>query len=132
MGALAIFLGVLWELSGTPRVAIGGLEMHAPGYLVAVAVVYAGVSTTLTHLLGRPFVQVSDELHARGKRDVRIGARDADIAGLERLAQRVERLTGEFREFVEEQDAVMRERDFARPRAQAAADERRHRRGMVR
>jgi putative ATP-binding cassette transporter len=62
---LAIFLGVLWELSGTPRVAIGGLEMHAPGYLVAAAVVYAGISTTLTHLLGRPFVQVSDELHAR-------------------------------------------------------------------
>lgn len=62
---LAIFLGILWELSGTVRIAIGALEAHAPGYLVAAAVVYAGVSTTLTHLLGRPFVQVSDELHAR-------------------------------------------------------------------
>ena len=51
-----------------------------------------------------------------------IGARDRDFAGLQRLAQRIERLRGEFGEFVEEEHAVMRERDFARPRAQATAD----------
>ncbi len=44
-----------------------------------------------------------------------VGARDRDLAGLERLAQRVERLRLEFRQFVEEQHAVVRERDLARP-----------------
>ena len=39
---------------------------------------------------------------------------------------------GEFRHLVEEQHAVMRERNLARPRAQAAADQRRHRGGMMR
>ena len=43
-----------------------------------------------------------------------------------------EHLRGEFRHLVEEQHAVMRQRDFARPRAQAAADQRRHRGGMMR
>ena len=61
-----------------------------------------------------------------------IGARDRDLAGLERLAQRVERLRLEFRQLVEEQHAVMGERDFARPRVQAAADQRRHAGGVMR
>ncbi len=61
-----------------------------------------------------------------------IGARDRDFAGLQRLAQRVQRLRLEFRQFVEEQHAVMRERDFARPRVQAAADQRRHAGRMMR
>ena len=49
-----------------------------------------------------------------------------------RLAQRIERARLELRKLVEEQHAVVRERDFARPRAQAAADQRRHRGGMMR
>ena len=61
-----------------------------------------------------------------------VGARDRDLAGLERLAQRIEHLRLEFRQLVEEEHAVMRERDFARPRAQAAADQRRHAGGMMR
>jgi hypothetical protein len=40
-----------------------------------------------------------------------IDARDRDFADFERLAQRVERLRGKFRQLVEEEDAVMRERD---------------------
>jgi hypothetical protein len=39
---------------------------------------------------------------------------------------------GELRQFVEEEHAVMRERDLALPRAQATADQRRHAGGMVR
>jgi hypothetical protein len=38
------------------------------------------------------------------------------------LAQRIQYLRSEFRHFVEEQHAVMGERNLARPRAQAAAD----------
>ncbi len=64
--------------------------------------------------------------------DAVIDARDRDLAGFQRLAQRVENLGGEFRHLVEEQDAVMRQRNFARPRPQAAADQRRHRRRVMR
>ena len=45
-----------------------------------------------------------------------VRARDGDLADLERLAQRVERLRLEFRQLVEKEHAVMRERDLARPR----------------
>ena len=54
------------------------------------------------------------------------------LAGLERLAERIEHLRRELRQLVEEEHAVMGERDFARPRADAAADHRRHRGGMMR
>ena len=53
-------------------------------------------------------------LDAGGKRDVRIGACDADRPGLERLAQRIEDRALKFREFVEEQHAEMREAHLAR------------------
>ncbi len=61
-----------------------------------------------------------------------IGARDRDLAGLERLAQRIEHLRLELGKLVEKQHAMMRERDLARPRAQAAADQRRHAGRMMR
>ena len=73
-----------------------------------------------------------DQHEARRIRDAMIGARDRDFAGLERLAQRIQNLRREFRQLIEKQHAVMRERDFARPRAQAAADERGHAGGMMR
>ena len=77
-------------------------------------------------------VHGGDQHEARRIGDAMVGARDRDFAGLERLAQRIEHLRLELRQFVEKQHAVMRERDFARPRAQAAADQRRHRGGMMR
>ena len=58
------------------------------------------------------------------------GARDRDVAGLQRLAQRFERGAREFRQLVEEQHAVVRQRDLARPRRRAAAHQR-HRAGRV-
>ena len=45
-------------------------------------------------------------------------------AGLERLAQHLEHAPIPFRQLVEEQHAVMRERDLAGARIAAAADER--------
>src|SRR6516162_8918115 len=58
--------------------------------------------------------------------------RDGDLPDLERLAQRIEHLRLELGQLVEEEYAVMGERDFARPRAQSAADQRRHAGGMMR
>jgi hypothetical protein len=57
---------------------------------------------------------------------------DADVALFDRLAQHFERAAAELGEFVEEQDAVVREADFAGPRARAAADEGHVRGGVMR
>ena len=49
-----------------------------------------------------------------------VGAQDRHLSGFERLAQRVESLRLEFRQLVEEEHSVVRERYFAWPRMQAA------------
>jgi hypothetical protein len=61
-----------------------------------------------------------------------VGTCDRDLAGFQRLAQGIERPRIELRKLVQEQHAVMGERDFARLGAQAAADQGRHAGGMMR
>jgi len=61
-----------------------------------------------------------------------LDARNGDLAVLERLAQHLERVAAEFRQLVEEQDALVRERDLARLRVGAAARERRGRDRVMR
>src|SRR5205807_3168150 len=63
---------------------------------------------------------------------VGIGAGDADAAGFERLAERIQYRPLELRKLVEEQHAEVREADLARTNAQAPADQRRHRGAMMR
>ena len=60
------------------------------------------------------------------------GARDVDDAGLERLAKHFQHAPVPFRQLVEKQDSVVRERYFARPRIAAAADERHGACGVMR
>ena len=91
----------------------------------------AGVAG-LVRLAAAAGIHRRDELEARGIDDAVIGARDRDFADLDRLAQAVERLRLEFRQFVEKQHAVMGERDFAGLGVDAAADQRRHRGRMMR
>ena len=45
-----------------------------------------------------------------------VGAGDRDLAGLERLAQRIQHLRLEFGQLVEKQHAIMRERYLSGPR----------------
>ena len=61
-----------------------------------------------------------------------VGARDGDAPCLERLAKGFEDRAAEFRQFVEEQHALVGERDLARPRMRAAADHRRDRGRVMR
>ena len=63
---------------------------------------------------------------------MRIGPRDADFTGLERLAQRIEHRPLEFGKLVEEQHTEMRHADFARTHLQPATDQRRHRGAVMR
>jgi putative ATP-binding cassette transporter len=52
---LASFASILWGLSGS--LAVGGIAV--PGYMLWVAVVYAGVGTWLVHLIGRPLIRLN-------------------------------------------------------------------------
>ena len=61
-----------------------------------------------------------------------VGAGDRHFAALQRLAQRIEYPRIELRELIEEEDAVVRQRDLARLGAQSAADQRRHTGRMMR
>ena len=53
--SLCSFIGILWGLSG----AIEAFGIPIPGYMVWVALGYALVGTTLTHLVGRPLAILS-------------------------------------------------------------------------
>ena len=68
----------------------------------------------------------------RRKLERALAAHDLHPALLERLAQSVHRAAGELGQLVEEQDPAMRERDLARPRPAASADEALSRDGVVR
>jgi len=54
------------------------------------------------------------------------------FATFQRLAQHLEHVTAELRQLVEEENAVVRQRDFTRPRHRPAADQRLRRRRMMR
>jgi hypothetical protein len=72
------------------------------------------------------------QLEARRIGRVPGSARDGNASRFERLAQRFERIARELGQFVEEQHAVVRKRDFARARRHAAADQRRGRSAVMR
>jgi vitamin B12/bleomycin/antimicrobial peptide transport system ATP-binding/permease protein len=56
---LASFLTMLWTLSGSLPLHVGGMSLTVPGYMVWVALVYAFVGTWLTMKIGRPLVQLN-------------------------------------------------------------------------
>ena len=53
--SLFSFIGILWSLSGPVHV----LGFTIPGYMVWVALVYAVLGTTFTHLVGRPLAALN-------------------------------------------------------------------------
>ena len=111
------------QRAGNPRLIIGGAARIGAAAAGKAGLVGAAAAARIHR---------RDQHEARRIGDAVIGARDRDFAGFQRLAQRVERLRLEFRQFVEEQHAVMGERNFARPRTQAAADQSRHAGRMMR
>ena len=56
---LATFVAILWGLSGTLTVPVGGLSITLPGYMVWVALLYAIAGTWLTDWIGRPLVRLN-------------------------------------------------------------------------
>ena len=53
---LISFTGILWALSGSLPVTVSGITFDIPGYMVFAALLYAGVGSGLTYLVGRPIV----------------------------------------------------------------------------
>src|SRR5438477_12002965 len=92
-----------------------------PQYLVRRAATTPRVMPQISALAR---IHRGDELEAR--REIRLvrRTRDRDAARFERLAQHLEHRAVELRQLVEEEDAMVRERDLPRPRRRAAADER--------
>lgn len=56
---LVSFVGILWTLSGPLFVALGATEFTIPGYMVWAALLYAGIGSGLTWLIGRPMVEIN-------------------------------------------------------------------------
>ena len=57
----ATFIVVLWTIGGALTVTVAGSTITIPGFLVIAAVLYAGVASGAIMVIGRSFVQVSED-----------------------------------------------------------------------
>jgi vitamin B12/bleomycin/antimicrobial peptide transport system ATP-binding/permease protein len=62
---LASFAVILWGLSGSLPLHVGGTDMVVPGYLVWVALGYAIVGSVVTHYVGRPLIRLNFQQEQR-------------------------------------------------------------------
>ena len=72
VATLVSFSGVLWRLSGTWPLRIGGYELWIPGLMMWVAILYSIVSMYLTHKVGRSLVGINFD-RLRFEADFRYG-----------------------------------------------------------
>ncbi len=56
---LASFFVLLWTLSGTLHLPLGGVTLAIPGYMVWVAVLYAAAGSVATHFVGRRLIDIN-------------------------------------------------------------------------
>lgn len=57
---LISFTQILWVLSEALRVSVGDLDVHVPGLLVWVALLYSLTGSTVAFMLGRPLVRAAN------------------------------------------------------------------------
>ncbi len=55
------FIVVLWKIGGALTVTVAGSSLTVPGFLVIAAVVYAAIASGSITIIGRGFVQISEE-----------------------------------------------------------------------
>jgi len=55
------FIVVLWTIGGALTVTLGGSSVTIPGFLVIAAMLYAGIASGSILVIGRQFVQVSED-----------------------------------------------------------------------
>lgn len=56
---IASFIAILWTLSDEVPLTVFGVTWPIPGYLVWAALIYATFATIITHLIGRPLVNLN-------------------------------------------------------------------------
>ena len=56
---LLSFIGILWGLSGTFDLKLGGSTYQIAGSMVWVALVYCAIGTAITHFIGRPLIDLN-------------------------------------------------------------------------
>jgi putative ATP-binding cassette transporter len=61
---LVSFAALLWYLSGSITLPIGGFEVTIPGYMFWVAVLYSGIGSVVAHLIGRPLIRLYNRQQA--------------------------------------------------------------------
>ena len=59
VATLVSFVGILWSLSGEWMIKLGSREFQIPGFMMWVALIYAGLATWITHRVGRPLVPIN-------------------------------------------------------------------------
>ncbi|HVO04466.1 MAG TPA: ABC transporter ATP-binding protein/permease [Candidatus Cybelea sp.] len=57
---LISFTDILWSLSQAPYIVLSGVPYYVPGYLVWLAIIYAGIGTLVALMLGRALVRSAD------------------------------------------------------------------------
>jgi putative ATP-binding cassette transporter len=57
----ATFIVVLWTIGGALTVTLGGSSVTIPGFLVIAAVLYAAIASGAITVIGRRFVQISED-----------------------------------------------------------------------
>ncbi|MDE2417380.1 MAG: ABC transporter ATP-binding protein/permease [Burkholderiales bacterium] len=58
---LASFVGILWSLSGSFTIPLGGAQYVIPGFMVWMAVLYCLAGSVITHTIGRPQIALNFE-----------------------------------------------------------------------
>jgi putative ATP-binding cassette transporter len=59
VSTLVIFGGLLWAVSAHWVLPLGTRRLHIPGFLLWIGLLYAALSTWLTHVVGRPLVHLN-------------------------------------------------------------------------
>lgn len=87
VSSLVSFSFVLWELSG--NYPLPGTDIHVPGFLFWVALIYASLGTIVTHLIGRSLTRLFFEQQRR-EADFRFS-----LARLREYSEQIALLSGE-------------------------------------
>ncbi len=57
--ALGSFSYILWGISATTPLPLFGVDLAVPGYLIWIALAYAGIGTLIAHFIGRPLIPLN-------------------------------------------------------------------------
>jgi putative ATP-binding cassette transporter len=57
--SLVTYLGMLWGLSASIPLILGGVDYSFPGYFIVIAIIWVAITTTITHVIGKPLARLT-------------------------------------------------------------------------